>query len=172
MEVFNSAQDSGRCLDVADRVTGDGADIRSWTCCCKGIMPSCGCHDTNDNYNQVYLLDNSTSPPRVTTGGDKMGKRCLVADKSGVIHTLACSEAKEGSWIVFDATQSPPLRLASDTDLCLSAPEAGAGPSPPPCTLQCSMPFRPRHHARCSVVLVVVCVRERGEGAVVIPEVQ
>lgn len=49
----------------------------------------CGCADTKDNYNQVYLLDTSTTPPRITTGSDKMGKRCLVLGSMGNVRTHA-----------------------------------------------------------------------------------
>ena len=125
--MYNAAQKE--CLDVAEWNKNDGAAVRGWKCCCKGL-PICGsCGDPTDNYNQAYDVDTSTTPPRVVTG-HAMGGKCLVVTK-GTVVTLTCSEALPGSWLVYVSTMTPPIRVAGNTSMCLASDNAPP-PAPPP----------------------------------------
>ena len=122
--LFNAHEADGRCLEVAG--DGDGQAVRSWECRREGGGPGPD--------NQVFGLDTTTTPPRVTAGTTKGPLRCLVLGSMGNVLTLRCDEATPGSWIVYDASVDPALRLGrSDaTSLCLSAAVVGDGPLPPP----------------------------------------
>lgn len=128
-----------QCLDVADRAKGAGRAVRSWNCCCAGLVDSdghsvCGdpesgkppCGNTKDNYNQVWELD---AQGHLTTG-KMMGELCLDFSSSGTLETAECS-ASSPRW-VYSSTETPPLRLLSNQTMCLSAAPAGASPRPPP----------------------------------------
>ena len=74
-KVQDPESSAGLCLDIADRSTHDGAEVRGWECCCAG-SPFCGsCGDTKDNYNQNYVADSTTTPRRPVARG--VGGRLL-----------------------------------------------------------------------------------------------
>lgn len=136
----NSQPADAQCLDVADRAKGVGRSVRSWNCCCEGLVDDhgrsvCGdpesskppCGDTKDNYNQIWELG---AEGHLTTG-KVMGELCLGFSPSGTLETAKCS-ASSPKWI-YSSSQTPPLRLLSNQTLCLSAaPSAGGSPRPDP----------------------------------------
>jgi hypothetical protein len=132
--LVNVAEAEPQCLDVANRRKGPGVLVRSWRCCCAGLKTTAGtdvcgrhpCGDIKDNYNQVYVL---STDGHLTTG-KVMGEMCLSIKHAGVIETEAC-DATSTKWI-YSATQQPPLRLAANTSMCLTAKDSPSGPSPAP----------------------------------------
>lgn len=130
--LVNIAGAEPQCLDVAGRSTGAGVIIRSWRCCCAGLKTTAGkdvcghhpCGDIKDNYNQVYELSHG----HLTTGRT-MGEKCLSLTSGGEIKTEACTTSST-KW-VYSAAQQPPLRLAANMSMCLTAGDARS-PSPAP----------------------------------------
>lgn len=127
-----------QCLDVADRAKGPGRSVRSWNCCCTGLVDTrgrsvCGdpesgkppCGDTKDNYNQIWEL---SAQGHLTTG-KVMGELCLDFSPSGTLETSKCS-ASSPKWI-YNSTKMPPLRLLFNQTMCLSAAPSGGSPRPP-----------------------------------------
>jgi hypothetical protein len=128
-----------QCLDVADRAKGAGRSVRSWNCCCEGLVDDhgrsvCGdpesgkppCGDTKDNYNQIWEL----SEQGHLTTGLVMGELCLGFSSSGTLETAKCSTSSP-KWI-YTSSKTPPLRLLSNQTMCLSAAPNGGGSRPPP----------------------------------------
>ena len=137
--LVNTAAGGGaKCLDVADRDKAPGTHVRSWNCCCAGLVDAngtsvCGdpesgkapCGNTRANYNQVWELNTAGH----LTTGKVMGELCLEASPTALV-TATCTAAST-KW-VYVASESPSLRLLSNRSMCLSAPYGGRPPPSPP----------------------------------------
>mmetsp|Transcript_4933 Transcript_4933/g.14906 ORF Transcript_4933/g.14906 Transcript_4933/m.14906 type:complete len:922 (+) Transcript_4933:43-2808(+) len=121
------------CLDVAKWDKSDNASVGAHQCCCTDLKICGECGHPDQNYNQAYGLDRTTTPPRLVTG-EAMGGRCIVL-AYGQLLAQSCSEASAGSWLVYDENATPPIRVAGNRSLCLAvvmAEPSPPGPRPPP----------------------------------------